>query len=172
MSNTLFDATRIYVQMARYNAWMNGKLLLECSKTSDEERKIARGVPFDSLHGLWNHLLLTNRVWLGRFEGQPFPIKSLNEILCEDWDELEAQHALTDARISAFAAALTPEILASQFGFVRMGEPREMPYWVAAAHLFNDQIHHRGQITAVMEQIGLDCGVTDLGAMPEFLPRP
>ncbi len=171
MFDSIFDATRIYTQMARYNAWMNQKLLLECSKTSDAERKLARGVPFDSLHGLWNHLLLTNRAWLGRFENEPFAMKSLDEILFQDWDELQAQHAITDARISAFAAALTPEILGSQLQFVRMGESREMPYFVAASHLFNHQTHHRGQITAVMEQIGLDCGVTDLGAMPEFLPR-
>lgn len=166
MSNFFFDATRIYVQMARYNAWMNEKLLLECSKTSDEERKTGRGVPFGSLHGLWNHLLLTNKSWLGRFEGQPFPMKSLDEILFQNWDELKAEHARTDARISTFAAALTPEMLASQLQFVRLGEPREIPYFVAASHLFNHQTHHRGQITAVMEQIGLDCGVTDLAAMP------
>ncbi len=137
MTNSLFDATRIYVQMARYSAWMNQKLMAECSKASDEARKTRRGVPFDSLHGLWNHLLLTNKVWLGRFENRPFPVKSLDEILCENWDELGAEHARTDARISQFAAALTPEILDSTLSYQRMGEARELPYFVAASHLFN-----------------------------------
>ena len=35
-------------------------------------------------------------------------------------------------------------------------------------YLFNHQTHHRGQIMAWMEQAGLDCGVTDLAAMPEL----
>ncbi|PQV64964.1 putative damage-inducible protein DinB (forms a four-helix bundle) [Abditibacterium utsteinense] len=169
MPNPTFDATRIYVQMARYNTWMNEKLLAECSKTSDEQRKTERSVPFHSLHGLWNHLLLTNKSWLGRFNNQPFPMKSLDEILFEDWDELQAEHARTDALIASFAATLTPEILDSTLKFVRMGEARELPYFLAVSHLFNHQTHHRGQITAVMEQIGLDCGVTDLGAMPMMI---
>lgn len=158
--------------MARYNAWMNQKLFLECSKISDDERKMARGVPFNSLHGLWSHLLLTDKAWLGRFFGEPFPVLSLDQILCENWDELQAEQTQTDARIADFAAALTPETLSSTLKFERRGEPRELPYFVAVSHFFNHQTHHRGQISAVMEQLGLDCGVTDLGAMPEFLPKP
>ncbi len=167
--NPAFDAASIYVQMARYNAWMNEKLFLECSKLSDAERKTARGVPFNSLHGLWNHLLLTDKVWLGRFVGEPFPVRSLDQILCEDWNELQSEQTALDAEIAAFAAALTPDKLASTLSYERMGEPRQLPYFVAVSHFFNHQTHHRGQITAVMEQIGLDCGVTDLGAMPQFL---
>jgi uncharacterized damage-inducible protein DinB len=165
MTNSSFDATRIYVQMARYNAWMNQKLLLECSKTSDEARKMPRGVPFGSLHGLWNHVLLTNKAWMGRFSGEPFIYSALDEELCADWDELQAELRQVDAQISEFAAGLTPAILDTTLHFVRQGEPRELPYFGAVSHLFNHQTHHRGQITAVMEQIGLDCGVTDLGAM-------
>lgn len=33
--------------------------------------------------------------------------------------------------------------------------------WVAVAHLFNHQTHHRGQVTTLLDQLGIDPGVTD-----------
>jgi uncharacterized damage-inducible protein DinB len=46
--------------------------------------------------------------------------------------------------------------------------PRTIPLYVAVSHVFNHQTHHRGQITALLEHLGGDCGVTDLAAMPEL----
>ena len=159
----------IYQQMTRYNRWMNERLMATCSQLSDAARKQPRRVPFDSIHGLWNHLLLCDRAWLHRFEGTPVPFSRLDEEICADWDELRIQRAQTDDAIDAFVAALTPEKLDSTLHFVSMSNPtpRELPLWIAVSHLFNHQTHHRGQITALMEQAGLDCGVTDLAAMPD-----
>lgn len=41
------------------------------------------------------------------------------------------------------------------------GHPREHPAWVAVAHMFNHQTHHRDQVTTLMYQLGYDAGVTD-----------
>ena len=41
------------------------------------------------------------------------------------------------------------------------GQDREHAAWIAVAHLFNHQAHHRGQVTALMHQLGVDPGVTD-----------
>jgi uncharacterized damage-inducible protein DinB len=41
-----------------------------------------------------------------------------------------------------------------------------MPLWLAVVHLFNHQTHHRGQVTTLLKQSGIDPGVTDLIAMP------
>jgi uncharacterized damage-inducible protein DinB len=43
-----------------------------------------------------------------------------------------------------------------------------IPGWVAVAHVFNDQAHHRGQVTTLLTQAGKDPGVTDLPWMPRF----
>ena len=32
-------------------------------------------------------------------------------------------------------------------------------------HLFNHQTHHRGQVTTLLSQVGVDVGVTDLLAL-------
>jgi uncharacterized damage-inducible protein DinB len=47
--------------------------------------------------------------------------------------------------------------------------PRSYPFWVAATHFFNHQAHHRGQLTTLLMQAGVDPGVTDLIWLPELL---
>ncbi len=171
MSNS-FDPLEIYRVMARYNTHLNAQLLAECSKWDDETRKTPRGVPFDSLHGLWNHLLLTNAVWMARFTNQPIGVTSLNQELFGDWDDLCDAHQEMDERIEFFIDTRDAAILGQPFRWTPLSSsaPREMPYFVALSHFFNHQTHHRGQITALIEQLGGDCGVTDLAALPEFAP--
>lgn len=161
--------TEIFDRMALYNRWMNERLMATCSQLSDEERKQNRGAPFKSIHGLWNHILLCDRAWLCRFAGAPAPYTALDEELFSDWAELQTERARTDDAIDACVAALSEDRLSSTLRFVSMSnpQPRELPLWVAVQHFFNHQTHHRGQITALMEQAGLDCGVTDFAAMPQ-----
>jgi len=45
------------------------------------------------------------------------------------------------------------------------GDPQEHPLWWAVTHFFNHQTHHRGQLTTLLSQQGLDPGVTDLIAL-------
>ncbi len=74
--------------LARYNRWMNGKLYTLCAGLPDAERKQDRHAFFRSIHGTLNHLLLGDRIWLGRFLGQPFQVQSLGQELYSDFDEL------------------------------------------------------------------------------------
>jgi uncharacterized damage-inducible protein DinB len=41
-----------------------------------------------------------------------------------------------------------------------------MPRAIAVLHLFNHGTHHRGQLTTLMRQAGLDPGITDLPWLP------
>jgi uncharacterized damage-inducible protein DinB len=45
------------------------------------------------------------------------------------------------------------------------GVQREHPMWQALTHFFNHQTHHRGQVTTLLMQAGVDVGVTDLIAL-------
>ena len=46
------------------------------------------------------------------------------------------------------------------------GVTRTRTRWLLVAHLFNHQAHHRGQVTTLLAQRGLDVGSTDLPFMP------
>jgi uncharacterized damage-inducible protein DinB len=157
---------------ARYNRWMNGKLYALSATLGDEARKRDGGAFFKSIHGTLNHLLLADRVWLGRFKGVSVPdgfmgpgIRSLDQELCTDFQDLRRERALTDDELSAWVSALTPERLAAPLTYMRLGQKHEPPLWWAVAHLFNHQTHHRGQVTTLLMQQGHDPGVTDLFAM-------
>lgn len=154
--------------MARYNRWMNENLYSICAAMPDEIRKRETGAPFRSISGIFNHLLLADRVWLGRFTNQPFPATSLAQELYADFDELRIQRKLMDEAISNWAASLSDGVLRESLTFTPMSNPtpRTQPLWIAALHLFNHQTHHRGQLTALIEQAGYDCGVTDLLVLP------
>src|SRR5687767_304726 len=93
--------------MCRYNRWMNEKLYAVCATMPDELRKEDRGAFFHSMHGTLNHLLLADRIWMGRFTAQPFMARSLDEELYSDFEILRQERAKTDAAIEAWIQALT-----------------------------------------------------------------
>ncbi len=154
--------------MARYNRWMNGRLYECCARLTDAQRKEDVGAFFKSIHGTLNHLLVADRLWLGRFTGAPFAVASLDAQLYSGFDELRHERALTDEAISSWVASLTEESLAGDLHYTTMVNPapRTRPLWFAATHFFNHQTHHRGQLTTLLSQRGIDPGVTDLLGLP------
>lgn len=163
--------------MARYNRWMNAKIYGAAAELDDEQRTQHLGAFFGSIHGTLNHLLLADRVWLGRISGDaarfesrdaaghPIAIRGLDQILYADFGELRRQRALTDDDVEAVVASLTEERLLEDLEYTRGGQPQRHPLWWALSQLFNHQTHHRGQVTALLTRLDADPGVTDLMAM-------
>jgi len=154
--------------MARYNQWMNAKLYEAAASMSDEQRKADRGAFFKSIHGALNHLLLADRSWMQRFHGEPVTMKSADEELFEDFDALRAARIAMDQRLIDWAATLEAVGSAHHFTFYSVVYQKQitMPYVAAVMQVFNHQTHHRGQVTTLLSQFGVDVGVTDLPVMP------
>ena len=157
--------------MAAYNRWMNQRLYELCATIPEQERKRDRKAFFRSIHGTLNHLLLGDKIWLGRFTGEPFAVKSLDQELYADFGELRTAREATDARIDTWAAGLSDELLAGELHYTSIVNPApwSCALWVAVTHFFNHQTHHRGQLTTLLSQLDLDCGVTDLLWLPGLL---
>lgn len=153
---------------ARYNRWMNERLFDRCAELSDEERKQDRGAFFKSIHGTLNHLLLADRLWLGRLTGQPYPFTSLDQELFADFAALRTARGETDDALDAWVAGLTDESLAAPFSFHSISQNRvvRLPLWQCVLQVFNHQTHHRGQLTTLLSQAGIDPGLTDLLWLP------
>jgi uncharacterized damage-inducible protein DinB len=154
--------------MAAYNRWMNERLYECCARLGDDDRKRDAGAFFKSIHGTLDHLLLGDRIWMGRFTGRPFAVKSLDQELYADFGELRDERGKTDADISQWAAGLTEAAFASELSYTSVvnPQPRRYPFWFAVTHFFNHQTHHRGQLTTLLFQRGIDPGVTDLIWLP------
>lgn len=164
----------VFETFSRYSQWMNEKLYTICNAMSEEERTREMGAPFHSIHGTFNHLLLVNRLWLARFQGHDYPIQSLGDELYHNFDELHREHIKTDHAVDAWLASLSESALATPFTFHSRSRNQDNTFLLVdlMLHFFNHQTHHRGQITAMIEALGYDCGVTDLLWMPGLEKHP
>lgn len=160
--------------MARYNRWMNGKLYAACGQLSDAQRKEDRGAFFKSIHATLDHLLWGDYTWVGRFAKgtaleKNYPKAALGAGLYADWQALKAARLAMDEDILAWANAVDAAWLAQDFSWYSglTQSTRSKPAWLLATHFFNHQTHHRGQVTTLLSQCGLDVGDTDLMLMPE-----
>jgi uncharacterized damage-inducible protein DinB len=154
--------------MARYNRWMNDRLYALCGGLPDAERRRDRGAFFRSVHGTLNHLVYADLAFLSRFTGDPPEVPPLGVELYARFEELAAVRAALDARLDAWAAGLSDAWLRAPHSYTSKvdGATRTLPAWILVAHLFNHQAHHRGQLTTLLSQQGLDVGTTDLPFMP------
>jgi len=154
-----------YSVMATYNQWINQQLYAVCAEIPDLDRKADRGAFFKSIHGTLNHILVADRIWLGRFTQQPFTAQ-LDQELYGDFSELRAQRERLDRTISDWVRDLVPDWLNTDFTYTNSsGFTRTLPHWLLVTHMFNHQTHHRGQLTTLLNQMGYQSGVTDLPAM-------
>ncbi len=168
-----------YALLARYNRWFNARLYDACERLPEAERKADRGAFFGSIHRTLEHLLYADKLWLGRFaaQGEGFaalcpqllrlpPGARYGTVLHEGWHELRAERERLDAAIEDWVRAMPAAFPASTMRYVNVaGVPREHPAWQALMHLFNHQTHHRGQVTTLLSQAGIDPGMTDLIAL-------
>ena len=168
-----------YRFLAGYNRWFNGRLYDACEQLPDEERKRDRGAFFGSIHGTLNHLVWGDQLWLQRFAAQgvgfpalggrllDLPEGAVHEtILHSEWGALRAKREQLDAAIEAWVRDMPPGFALQTMRYVNSkGVQREHPAWKALTHFFNHQTHHRGQVTTLLAQAGIDPGVTDLIAL-------
>ena len=125
------DLITQFKTMAQYNTWMNRSIYGTCAALSDEERKRDLHAFFGSIHRTLNHLLLTDRVQMGRFvgadrtrsfdaNGNSIEILSLDQELYPDFVTLRREREQTDAMIEAWTAdEITPRVSRARDGLRR-----------------------------------------------------
>lgn len=154
--------------MAAYNGWMNRKLYEGAAQLTDEQRKANKGAFFRSIHSTLNHILWGDRVWLPRFNGKAYPVGDIGVDLHEDFAALLRARRAMDDEIGTWAAQLDSAQLTGTLTWYSRVAQREMsrPRWLCVTQMFNHETHHRGQVTTLLRQLGIDPGVTDLPWAP------
>ena len=160
-----------YQLMARYNKWMNQRLYLVCQSLPDELLKADLGAFFGSIYATLNHLLFADYAWMARFQNQSVPYR-LGQVIYPDFADLMTAREQFDQIIIDFTEKLTSSWLAADVHYHSGidNRTRSLPAWALLTHMFNHQTHHRGQITTLLIQQGVDVGVTDIPWMPEWMP--
>lgn len=141
--------------MARNNAWANHRLLTACVALGREAFAAPRTSFFPSLRATLNHSLLVDRYYfdaleqggLGRRIGDDPPDIAMPAAL-------RTAQAAQDRRLIAFCDGLVEADLTR---WVDTDRGRPVPERIdrLLAHLFQHQIHHRGQAHAMLAGTGV-----------------
>lgn len=166
--------------MATYNEWMNARIYEAARSLSDEELSADKKAFFGSILGTLNHLMAGDTIWLKRFARHPAnhlalkPMqqlanpKNLDQLLFSNIRELSEHREWLDRIIVEWARSLTEPDLGHALHYASMkGVPADKNFYSLIMHFFNHQTHHRGQVTTLLSQAGVDAGDTDLvGLVP------
>lgn len=160
---------------ASYNQLMNQRLYHAASQLSPEQLSADKGAFFGSVLGTLNHIVVGDTIWLQRFATHPHcqhALAKINEeprparldsLLYDDLAALTTARERIDAIILNWVATLDNDTLATPLRYRNMaGDPFCKPFGGLITHLFLHQIHHRGQVTTLLSQEGIDFGDTDL----------
>jgi uncharacterized damage-inducible protein DinB len=143
--------------LARYNTIVNQRLYNACSELSEDDLHRERSGSFPSIHRTLNHILLADRIWMGRFtragiSGTP----PLDTVLYDDFKALHAARIAEDEAIEIFMRSLDNDFLQRDFTYVNSrGVSCTDPVPLILGHFFNHQTHHRGQIHVMLSQTSI-----------------
>ena len=161
--------------MAQYNQWMNTSLFSALSGLEPLEISKDRGAFFGSILGTLNHILVGDTIWLKRFTAHPTNFTalqaineltlpaSLSEIIHSDIVSLKSARENIDFVITNFTKEASEEDFDYNLAYTNTkGKTYKKQFGHLVQHLFNHQTHHRGQVSTLLNQQGIDIGSTDL----------
>lgn len=161
--------------MALYNQRINEQLMAKCLNLPIEVLAQDTHSFFPNIISYWNHILFGDLILLGRLalndvggltvkDMSSFPsAKSPQDIYHSDLSELAVLRTQVDELIIRYCQNLS-ETDCEQFISYVTTEGESITKLVAdvTQHMFNHQTHHRGQLTCVLSQFGVDYGCMDL----------
>lgn len=144
-----------------YNRWANHLILDAVETISVEEQRRDRGVSHQSMHGTLVHLLFAEWVWLARWKGNspsaPLRPEDFSDLasIRNYWQQLEAEYA-------DFLGELTEETLQAKLTYKDIaGNEYQNPLVLLMQHVVNHATLHRGQVMAMIRQLGIKPPATD-----------
>ncbi len=161
--------------MANYNQLMNRRIYEFAESLDPGLLHQDMGAYFQSIFGSMTHIAVADIIWLKRFSDHAAEFRSLaelevlavpaslSELLCDTLEDLSIIRELLDSIIIGLTLETQPQDFDQLLSYSDMsGIPGERNFGLLLHHFFNHQTHHRGQISALFSQVGVDIGVTDL----------
>jgi uncharacterized damage-inducible protein DinB len=137
--------------MACNNAWANHRLLSACANLSQAEFEAKGTSFFPSIKATLNHILVIDHFYVDALEGGTLgPAAWANEQPCADVAELKQAQSAVDNRLIAFCDGLQEKDLDKIIRVHRGTRVQEERCDRLLLHLFQHDIHHRGQAHAML----------------------
>ena len=145
------DAVLPYRAMAYNNGWANHRLLGACARLSQADFVAARTGFFPSLRATLNHILIIDRFYVDAMEGGSLgPAAWANPEPCETAVDLRNAQMDVDRRLIAVVERLKPADLTGVVAVHRGKRIQHETMDRLLLHLFQHQVHHRGQAHAML----------------------
>lgn len=146
------STTGYFSELARNNAWSNYRLLKACAQLTQAAFTAPRTGFFPSIQMTLNHILTVDWFYLDALEEGDLGRSVYDiEIPCTTAKELMAAQRLADQRLIDFCDVLIETQLSKPVKLLRDdGKTYTDRTDRVLAHLFVHQIHHRGQVHAML----------------------
>lgn len=140
-----------YRAMAYNNAWANHRLLEACAGLGQAEFEAARTGFFPSIKATLNHILIIDRFYVDGLEGGWLGPKAwADRMPCATVADLQREQAAVDRRLVTVCDALTEPSLGAYVRLNRDTRVQTERRDRLLLHLFQHQVHHRGQAHAML----------------------
>lgn len=150
------DAVLPYRAMAYNNGWANHRLLAACAKLSQVDFVAPRSGFFPSLRATLNHILIVDRFYVDAMEGGTLgPAAWADREPCETVSMLRDAQGEIDRRLIAVVERLGAADLDRVVDVHRGDHIQRERMDRLLLHLFQHQIHHRGQAHAMLSATGV-----------------
>jgi uncharacterized damage-inducible protein DinB len=142
---------QVFRAFAHNNAWANHRLLTACANLSQQEFEAERTGFFPSLRATLNHIHVIDHFYVDALEGGWLGPKAWeNPVPYVTVAELAPAQAAIDKRLIAVCDALSPDRLDNTVRVNRDTRVQTERQDRLLMHLFQHQIHHRGQAHAML----------------------
>jgi uncharacterized damage-inducible protein DinB len=147
--------------LVRYKAWANDLIFAAVANLPEHELTAPRPIVFGSLLRTLNHVYCMDVVWQANLEGRPHGFTTRNPPASPPFAELRAAQQAIDAWYVEYTAALKNEEEPVNFTFIG-GGPATLSRRDILLHVVNHGTYHRGNVAAMMYQLGAVPPTTDL----------
>jgi uncharacterized damage-inducible protein DinB len=142
-----------------YNYWARDRQLQACAALNQDQFLRPLGSSFSSVRDTLVHLLGVEWVWLERWRGKSPTMRDAEEYAPERFPTvsgIQKRWRTVESGARDYLARLSEEALAWPLTYVNLkGETWTYPLWQTLFHLVNHQTYHRGQVSTLLRQLGV-----------------
>ena len=142
-------------ELFAHNYWARDRQLRTCASLTNEQFLRPLGNSFPSLRDTLVHLLAVEWLWLERWRGRsPRVLLAPEEfasvaVVNERWNIVEREMKQYLGTLSAESLEQPTTCMSTR------GNTWTYPLWRMIVHFLDHQTYHRGQVTALLRQLGI-----------------
>jgi len=149
-------------RLLEYTVWANHRVMRVAATLAPDDFKRDLGSSHGGVRGTLTHMMGAEWIWLERFKGVS-PTRGLDESEFADVVALRDRWTLIEQhRADWFRSLREPEVAGPVAFRTLAGAAFEAPLWELLQHVANHGSYHRGQVVALLRQLGARTVSTDM----------